>query len=106
MDFVVPADDKVNLKEINKRDKYLDLARGLKKLEHESDGDTNCNWHARYTHQTIGTGTGGLGHRRTSEDHINNSIVRIDQNTEKSPGDLRRLAVTQTPMEKHQLTPV
>ena len=25
-------------------------------------------------------------------------------NTEKSPGDLRRLAVTQTPVENHQLT--
>ena len=26
-----------------------------------------------------------------------------DQNTEKSPGDLRRLAVTQTPVKHHQL---
>ena len=28
----------------------------------------------------------------------NNSIVENDQNTEKSPGDLRRLSVTQTPV--------
>ena len=28
----VPADYRVKLKEIEKRDKYLDLARGLKKL--------------------------------------------------------------------------
>ena len=26
------------------------------------------------------------------------------ENTEKSPGDLRRLAVTQTPVKDHQLT--
>ena len=27
----------------------------------------------------------------------------MGQDTEKSPGDLRRLAVTQTPVENHQL---
>ena len=31
MDFTVPADHKVNIKENEKRDKYLDLARELKK---------------------------------------------------------------------------
>ena len=30
-------------------------------MEHESDGVTNCNWCARYSHQRIGIGTGGLG---------------------------------------------
>ena len=35
---------------------------------------------------------------RTSGDHPNYSIVEIGQNTEKSPGDLRRLAVTQISM--------
>ena len=34
----------------------------------------------------------------------NYSIVDNGQNTEKSPGDLRRLAVTQTPVKDHQLT--
>ena len=37
-------------------------------------------------------------------DFPNDSIVQIGQNTEKSPGDLKRLAVTQTAMENHQLT--
>ena len=32
MDFAVPADHRVKLKECEKRDKYLDLARELKKL--------------------------------------------------------------------------
>ena len=73
-------------------------------MEHKSDGDTSCNWCTRYSHQKIGTETGGLGNKRTSGDHLNYNIVEIGQNTEKSPGDLKRLAVTQTPVRKHQLT--
>ena len=41
---------------------------------------------------------------RTSGDHSNYSISENGQNTEKSPGDLRRLAVTQTPVKNHRLT--
>ena len=33
----------------------------------------------------------------------NDSIAEDCQNTEPSPGDLRRLAVTQTPVKNHQL---
>ena len=41
MNFDDPADHKDKLKESEKRDKYLDLARELKKtVEHESDSDT------------------------------------------------------------------
>ena len=32
VDFAVPADHRINVKESEKRDKYLDLARELKKL--------------------------------------------------------------------------
>ena len=35
-------------------------------------------------------------------DHSNYSIIEIGLNTEKSPGDLRKLAVTQTPVKYHQ----
>ena len=42
---------------------------------------------------TIIKGPGGLGSWRTSGDHPK------DQNTEKSPEDLRRLATTQTPVK-------
>ena len=52
----------------------------------------------------MGTRTGGLGNKRTSGDYPNYSIIENGQNTEKSPGDLRRLAVTQTPVKNHQLT--
>ncbi len=41
---------------------------------------------------------------RPGGDHPNNSIVENGQNTEKSPRDLRRLAVTQTLVKNHQLT--
>ena len=37
--------------------------------------------------------------RKKNRDHPNKSIIKIDQNTEKSPGDLRRLAVTQIPVK-------
>ena len=40
----------------------------------------------------------------TSGDHPNYYIVENGQNTEKSPGDLRKLAVTQSPIKDHQLT--
>ena len=44
-----------------------------------------------------------LKQKRTSGNRTNYSIVEIGQNTEKSPGNFRRLAVTQTPMESPQL---
>ena len=55
----------VKLKESEKRDKYLDLARKKKTVEHESDNYTNCNWCSWYSHQRIGTKTGGFGNYGT-----------------------------------------
>ena len=46
--------------------------------------------------------TGGIGNQK-NQDHWDYSIVIINQNTQKNPGDLRRLAVTQTPVKDHQL---
>ncbi len=44
VDFAVPADHRIKMKEYEKKDKYLDLAGGVKKtVEHESDNYTNCN---------------------------------------------------------------
>ena len=100
VDFSVPADHKINMKECEKKDKYLDLAREIKKL-----------WNMQVTVKPIvigafGTeikrllkGTGGLGSWRTCGDHPNYSIIENGRNTEKSPGDLRRLAVTRTPVK-------
>ena len=47
--------------------------------------------------------SGGLGSWRTSGDHQNYSIIENSQSTETRPRDLKRLAVTQTPVKNHQL---
>ena len=98
-------DHRVKSKEIEKKDKYLDLARELNKtVEHESDCDTNCNRSSCYSDWRIGARTGGFGNKRTRGDHPDYSIFEIVQNTEKSTGDLSRLVVTQTPVRNHRLT--
>ena len=103
--FAVSAYHLVKLKENEKKDKNLDLARELKKtMEHESDSDTNCNWCTWHSHKRISTGTVWLRNKNTSRDHSNYSIVEITLNTEKSPGDLRRLVVTQTTVINYELT--
>ena len=102
VDFAVPADHRIKLKECEKQDKYIDLARELKKL-----------WNMKVTIIPIvigafGTVTKGLlkglddlevgGRGETIQ------TTATEKNTEKSPGDLRRLAVTQSPVKDHQLT--
>ena len=59
------------------------LLGNLKTVVHKSDGDiitrgmgTRTEW------------TGELENKRTSRDHPKYNIVKIGQNTEKSPGDL------------------
>ena len=56
------------------------------------------------SHQRIGKRNKSLGNKKTSRDNPNYSIIKISQNPEKSPGDLRRHVVTQTPVKDHQLT--
>ena len=53
VNFAVLPDHRVKLKESTKKDKYLDLARELKKkkiVEHETDDYTDCNWCPCYGH--------------------------------------------------------
>ena len=77
MDFAIPIDHRIKPKENEKGNKYLDLAKELKKtMEPESDGDTSRNWGFRYSYQRIGTGTGGLGNKRTSRERRNYKILR------------------------------
>ena len=71
-------------------------------MEHEGDNYTDCDWCFWYSKQSIIKGTGGFGSWRTSGDHSKNSIIENGQNNKKSPGDLRRLAVTQIPVKDHQ----
>ena len=72
-------------------------------MEHEGDNYTNRDWCFWYSHQRIIKGTRGFRSWKTSGDHLNYNIIENDQNTEKSPGDLRRLAVTQTQVKDHQV---
>ena len=51
MDFAVPADPRIKLKESEKKDKYLDRAWESKKkaIVHEGDDYTNRDWCISYS---------------------------------------------------------
>ena len=68
-------------------------------MEHESDVYTNYIWCSWYSNKKIGKKTRGRGNKGTSGNNPNYNIIEISQNTEKSPGDLTRLVVTQTPVK-------
>ena len=73
MDFVVPANQRMNIKENEKRDKYLELSRELKKL-----------WNMKVT-----VTPNLIAAVWKSEDDLhltNNKIVLISHNISKSPG--------------------
>ena len=86
MYLAVPADHRVKIKENEMRDKFLDLVRKLK-----------TQWNMKVTVVPIVVGRQGA-----SRDHPDKSIIKICQNTEKSPGDMRRLGVSQTSVRNHQ----
>ena len=73
-------------------------------MENEGDDNTDCNWCTWNDPQMLGKRTRSVGNRRKNRDHPSYRMVVIGQNTEKTPGDLRRLAITQTPVKDHQLT--
>ena len=66
-------------------------------MKHEGDGNTSFNWNNPLR---ICKECRRLRNQRT--DHPEYMIIKISQNTEKSPGDLRRLTVT--PVKNHKLT--
>ena len=73
VDFAVPADDRVKLQG-SEKNKYLDLARELKKL-----------WSKKVmvipivigALGKVTEGTGGLGNKWTSQDHPNYNFIKI-----------------------------
>ena len=106
VDIAVPADHRVKLKENEKKKKKnLDLARELKKLR---------NINVTVIPIVIGAfGTVAKGlvqgledveKRGRAETIQTTALFKIGQNTEKSPGGLKTLAVTQTPVSNHHLT--
>ena len=58
------------------------MLENWKNMEHKRDSDTNCDM---YSHQRIDTGTGGVGNKRFSGDHPNDSIIKISHKTKKMP---------------------
>ena len=104
-DFAVPAEHRVKLKEIEKKDMYLDLARELKKtVEHKSDDYTNCNWCSWFSHQRIETRTGGLGKTGRMETIQTTALLSSARILRIVLETWGKLAVTQIPAESHQLT--
>ena len=103
VDFSAPVDLRVKFKESEKKIlKYLDLAKEMKKL-----------WNMKVTFIPLVIGAfvtvtrgliQGLEEMKIRGDHPNYYIIEIGQSTEKSPGDLRKLAVTQTSENDHQLS--
>ena len=73
MDFVVPADHRVKLKEGEKRDKYLDMVRKLKMLR---------NMKVTVIPIVVGAlgmipkGTGRLRNQKTSKNHLDYSFTK------------------------------
>ena len=49
----------------------------------------DCTKHTK----VIDKGTGGFGNRKMSGDHPNDSIIKINQNTKKSSGNLLSLSL-------------
>ena len=102
VDFAVPVDHRVKLKEAKRRISTTTLLGDWKNC-----GTWKwrlyqlCSW---YSHQRVKKGHVRLGNKRMRGDHPNYSIIEIGQNTEKIPGELRRLAVTQNSVRSHRLT--
>ena len=91
MEFAVLANHRVKLRESEKKDKYLDLARELIKLWNVKvtiipivNGDF-------YSHQMVIKETGALGNKRTCGYHPNYNVIENGLNTEKNPGNLLSL---------------
>ena len=83
--MAVPTDHRIKLKECEKKDNYLDLAKELKKtMEHESDITILIGAFGTVTERLL-KGTGGLGSWQPSGDHLKDSIIENEQNTEKFP---------------------
>ena len=102
--FAIPADHKVKIRGNEKRGKYINLARELKKtMKHEGVSDISCRRCTWDNPQRIDKGLGRLGNKRTSIHHPDYSIIKIVWKIQK---DLRKQAFTQTQVKNHQLTMV
>ena len=104
MDFADLANHRIKLKESEKKDKCLDLARELKKNYGTWRWQLYQSWVVLLLQSPKDYQRDWKTWRQGDEwDYLNYNIIKNGQNTEKSPGGLKRLAVTQTPVKNHQL---
>ena len=97
-DFAVSADNRVKIKESDKRPCQITKK---KTMTHEGDSDTNCNRCTRNIPQRFGKGTRRLRNKRTCRDHLDYCMIKISQNIKKSHEDLWIHSVTQTPVKDY-----
>ena len=65
-------------------------------MEDDDDGGTTYDWCTLKDSQRLSKRAGEVENRRTSRDPPNYWTVDVNLNTEKNPGHLRRLAVSET----------
>ena len=103
VNFAVPAIYGQKIEESEKRDKYLDLARELKELGNMRVTVIPIVIGVLVTVREARKKVRRVGNRKMSRDNPNYNIAEINQNTEESPVDLRKLIVIQTPEKDNQL---
>ena len=90
MDSVLPGKLRVKIKDNEKRDKYLDPVKEVKKAAgYENYSSTIFILDTQNRQQMFRNGAGRVGSQSMRRDYLNYSIVEVGQYTEESPGDLR-----------------
>ena len=79
------------------------VAKVIRKTATTTMKTTTTTKTRRTMRRTRKRGSGRLENRTTNRDCSDYSIFKINQNAQKSPGDLRTLAVTETPVKYRQL---
>ena len=98
MDFTIPEVHRENWTKQKQIKIYTMRENSKKTMEHEGDGDTNSNRCTWNNPQRIDKGSGRHGNNQLSWDHPDYSFIKIG--LKKSPGDLKKLTITQTPVKK------
>ena len=82
---------------------YGPKQRAEKAVKHEGDGDISSIVGPWNNPWEPGNETWRTGDYKKNWNYTSHSTTKISQDTEKSLGDLRRLAVTYTPVKSHLL---
>ena len=106
--LVNSTDHWLKINERKKIYKYLDVKKKkqicIKQIvEHEGDDDTNCNWYICNGNQRFGEKkTKRIVNQRKNRDYLDRRVFEIDINTEKSPANLKILAIALTPLNSQR----